>query len=80
MRILLVEDDGPGLPAAERARVLERFHRAPGGPGDGCGLGFSIVKEIADRHHGTITFHDGGSGLLVRIDLPLAADVRRAAQ
>jgi len=47
---LIVEDDGPGIPEAEMDKVIERFYRIPGSPGDGCGLGLAIVKEIADLH------------------------------
>jgi two-component system sensor histidine kinase TctE len=47
---LEVEDDGPGIPAAERDRVLERFYRVAGTPGTGSGLGLSIVREIAAAH------------------------------
>ena len=47
---LTVEDDGPGIPDTELERVFERFYRIPGSPGNGCGLGLSIVKEITDLH------------------------------
>lgn len=45
-----VEDDGPGIPQAERTRIFERFHRLPGSPAGGCGLGLAIVREIALLH------------------------------
>ena len=82
---LEVEDNGPGLAEPDRDLVLERFYRVPGGPSDGCGLGLPIVKEIAERHGGTVTLSHGqdGGGLLVRIDLPAAAaagDQRLAAE
>ncbi|MEQ1485947.1 sensor histidine kinase N-terminal domain-containing protein [Methyloglobulus sp.] len=48
--MLVVEDDGPGIPEAEKNKVLERFYRIPSSPGNGCGLGLAIVKEIADLH------------------------------
>ncbi|MDP3876500.1 MAG: sensor histidine kinase N-terminal domain-containing protein [Methylobacter sp.] len=48
--ILIVEDDGPGIPKLEMDRIFERFYRIPGSSGDGCGLGLAIVKEIADLH------------------------------
>jgi len=51
---LYVADDGPGIAPALRARVFERFFRAPGTPGDGCGLGLAIVQEIARRHAATL--------------------------
>lgn len=47
---LIVEDDGPGIPAAEQEKIFERFYRIPGSLGDGCGLGLAIVKEIAMLH------------------------------
>ena len=46
-----VEDDGPGIPRAERARVLERFYRVQGTLGEGNGLGLAIADEIARAHH-----------------------------
>jgi two-component system sensor histidine kinase TctE len=47
---LFVDDDGPGIAASERERVLEPFYRAPQSAGDGCGLGLAIASEIAARH------------------------------
>jgi two-component system sensor histidine kinase TctE len=47
---LIVDDDGPGIQPTEAGKVIERFYRIPGSPGDGCGLGLAIVKEIADLH------------------------------
>ncbi len=56
---LEVEDDGPGIPAQERERVLERFYRVPGTTGTGSGLGLAIVREIAAGHGATISITDG---------------------
>jgi two-component system sensor histidine kinase TctE len=56
---LEVEDDGPGIPAAERERVLERFYRVPGTSGTGSGLGLAIVREIAAGHGATIAINEG---------------------
>lgn len=50
-----VEDNGPGITAAERERVFEPFYRALGTNVDGSGLGLSIVREIAKRHGATVT-------------------------
>ena len=47
---LAVEDSGPGIPPAERQRVLDRFYRVPGAPGHGSGLGLAIVQAVARRH------------------------------
>jgi two-component system sensor histidine kinase TctE len=73
--VLTVEDNGPGIPEAERERVFERFHRVLGSGADGCGLGLSIVREIALSHGGdaTITGGANGAGTVARIVLPLAA-------
>ena len=57
---LYVEDDGPGIPPDQRERVFERFYRILGSGEDGCGLGLSIVREIAEHHHGTVSI-DGGA-------------------
>ncbi|TMG73979.1 MAG: HAMP domain-containing protein, partial [Betaproteobacteria bacterium] len=59
---LEVEDDGPGIPPAERDRVLERFYRVPGTPGTGSGLGLAIVREIASGHGATISITDAMAG------------------
>ena len=50
-RALVVEDSGPGIPAQERERVLQRFVRGPGAGGmaGGSGLGLAIVQAIAQR-------------------------------
>ena len=69
--VIEVEDNGPGLPESDRARVFERFWRASELPG-GCGLGLAIVAEIAQRHGGGASVHAvQPSGLLVRLTLPL---------
>lgn len=47
---LAVEDDGPGIPETETAKVFDRFYRIPGSRGEGCGLGLALVKEIAELH------------------------------
>lgn len=48
--VLSVEDSGPGIAPDERARVFDRFYRAPGAPGHGSGLGLAIVRAVADAH------------------------------
>jgi len=68
--VIVVDDNGPGIPAADRERVFERFVRATEG-GDGCGLGLAIVREIIERHQGTVTLGDAQPhGLRVTIRLP----------
>lgn len=48
--VLSVEDSGPGLAEADRGRLGERFFRMPGSPESGSGLGWSIVRRIAQVH------------------------------
>jgi two-component system sensor histidine kinase TctE len=69
---LTVRDNGPGIPAAERARVFERFYRVLGTEAEGSGLGLAIAREIAEGSGGTITLDAGADerGLLVTIVLP----------
>jgi two-component system sensor histidine kinase TctE len=70
-----VEDDGPGIPPAQRARVIERFYRGPGSGGDGCGLGLAIVDEIARAHRAALTIGSGldERGTRVRVTFPASA-------
>lgn len=67
--VLEVEDDGPGIPPAERAQVFERFYRVAGTPGTGSGLGLSIVREIAAAHRATLDISDGDQGKGCRVGL-----------
>lgn len=59
---LAVEDDGPGIPVTERTHVCERFYRMPGSPGSGCGLGLSIVAEVARLHVADLQITEGPGG------------------
>ncbi|TBU72054.1 histidine kinase [Pseudomonas daroniae] len=65
--ILEVEDDGPGIPEADRERVFERFYRRQV-QGLGAGLGLAIVGEICRAHRAAISLHQANpQGLLVRV-------------
>jgi len=68
---LEVEDDGPGVPEAERARVLERFYRVQGTQGEGNGLGLAIAQEIARVHHSQLELRPGAGGRGLRAGLAL---------
>lgn len=70
---VFVEDGGPGIPEAERERVLGRFYRIAGSKGDGCGLGLSIVDEVARIHRARLRIgaRDGG-GARVVLEFPRA--------
>jgi signal transduction histidine kinase len=51
---LVVDDAGPGVLEADRARVFDRFWRAPGAPAGGTGLGLAIARWIVEHHRGSI--------------------------
>lgn len=72
-----VEDDGPGIPPADRERVFDRFVRLDGSRDRGsgnAGLGLAIAREIALAHRGRITVADGASGgARMIVTLPAAA-------
>ena len=52
--VLAVEDDGPGIPDELRDKVFERFFRGSSDRGGSSGLGLSIVRAVAESHHGTV--------------------------
>jgi two-component system sensor histidine kinase TctE len=70
--ILEVIDDGPGIPAAERTRIFDRFHRLDKEATEGSGLGLAIVNEIAQRHGAAIEVDDApsGRGTRIRVSFP----------
>jgi signal transduction histidine kinase len=57
-----VEDDGPGIPRAERERVFERYVQLDQGEGRGHGLGLALARAIAGRHGLSIRIEDAGPG------------------
>ena len=69
---LAVEDNGPGIPEAEREHVFERFHRLQDNTGSGCGLGLAIVREIALLHGAEVGVEtvSGASGTRMVLTLP----------
>ena len=72
---LSVDDSGPGIPDADRGRVLDRFYRVPGTPSTGSGLGLAIVKAVADLHGAPLTLERSAhlGGLRVALRLPESA-------
>lgn len=68
-----VRDNGPGVPAADRQRVFERFARSQVTEEDeGFGLGLSIVSAIAEAHDGTVSVEDAvPHGARFVISLPI---------
>jgi signal transduction histidine kinase len=80
---LWVEDDGPGVPAQQAARVFDRFVKGPHRP-EGSGLGLSIVAAIADAHGGQARLapHRGRGArfeIVLPLAVPAAADPRALA-
>ena len=73
--VLRVVDRGPGIPAPERSRVLDRFYRGLGTGELGAGLGLAIAARIAALHGAALEFDDGpgGRGLAVTIRWPIAS-------
>jgi signal transduction histidine kinase len=68
---LRVADSGTGIPAADRARVLQRFtrlDRARTQPGNGLGL--ALVNAVTLQHHGRLSLDDHLPGLVVTVELP----------
>ena len=82
--VLVVADEGPGVPADEREAVLQRFVRLDRSRGTpGTGLGLALVKAAAEAHGGTVTLGPAlpggageGGGLAVRVDLAPASLTR----
>jgi len=68
--LLTVQDNGPGIPASEHARIGTRFHRldrsAPG-----HGLGLASVQAVVALHGGRLHFADAAPGLAAHLDLPV---------
>jgi two-component system OmpR family sensor kinase len=77
---ILVQDEGPGIPEADRPQLFERFYRLAaamemGVPG--TGLGLAIAKSVAEAHEGSVDIVDTpGWSTTFRVFLPL----RHAAQ
>ncbi len=64
---LEVQDQGPGIPAAEREDALRRFHRLEDESSPGSGLGLSIVARIAELHHARLALLEGANGRGLRV-------------
>jgi len=66
-----VSDTGPGIPAEDRPRVLDRFVRLEASRNSpGSGLGLSTVAAVAKLHGATLAFDDAAPGLIVRMMFP----------
>ena len=70
---LLVRDQGPGIPEAERARIFEPFYRVDKARtlGQGFGLGLALVKRICDAHGITLSVKNNADrGACFQLDFP----------
>ncbi|GEP06127.1 HAMP domain-containing sensor histidine kinase [Methylobacterium oxalidis] len=75
---ITVADRGPGIPEADRARVLDRFVRLEEArTRPGFGLGLSLVAAVVRLHQGTIALRDNDPGLAVVITLPVRSEGER---
>jgi two-component system, OmpR family, sensor kinase len=74
--MIIVEDDGPGIPADMRGRVFDRFVRS----GHGSGLGLAIVRAVAESHGGSVSLEQPprGHGTRLVVRLPLERDAVRS--
>lgn len=71
---LEIADSGPGIAAADHARVFERFYRGDSArQAPGSGLGLALVHAICSYHGATITLHENQPGLRVRLEFPPVA-------
>jgi signal transduction histidine kinase len=74
--VLRVEDDGPGIPADERERLLEPFARGAATTAPGTGLGLAIVAQQVALHDGDLRLGASGlGGLAVHVRLPATAAI-----
>lgn len=72
--VISVADDGPGIPEADRERVLDRFVRLDKSrTADGSGLGLALVDAVASFHDGKLDLCDAQPGLKVSLHLPLGS-------
>ncbi len=72
MAHILVADDGPGIPAADRDRLFEPFfttRRAAGG----TGLGLPIARSLLDACGGAIALQETAIGCAIRVSVPVAS-------
>ena len=77
--VLVVSDDGPGIPAEDAERAFGRFSRLDGARSrtgeegvEGAGLGLAIVRSTAEAHGGSVSLSDADPGLRAEVRLPLA--------
>ena len=67
----VIEDNGGGVAQDDLPKLFHRFYRAEHQNKNGAGIGLAIVKEIIQRHHGSITAENGKYGLKMTISMPM---------
>ena len=68
--VLVISDDGTGIPADRHIEALSRFSQAGGGPGSGLGL--PIASRVLENHDGLLEILESASGASIRLTIPLA--------
>jgi two-component system, OmpR family, sensor kinase len=73
--VVVVDDDGPGIPAEERENVFAPFYRLERSRNrdtGGVGLGLAVARTVAREHGGDVTLANiDGGGLRARLELPV---------
>lgn len=77
--LVQVDDDGPGIPPAERERVFERFYRQAGQAADGCGLGLAIVRALAEQQGAKVSLGETPAGVGLRAELRVLRTASRGS-
>ncbi len=76
--VLVVEDEGPGIPDELQQRIFERFVRGGRDGGRGSGLGLAIVRAVAESHGGTVSIEPaagrGGTRFVIRLPVGATAE------
>lgn len=70
--LLVVGDDGPGIPETFREQIFDRFFRVESSRSSpGNGLGLSLVRAIAELHGGTVSLRPDQAGAVFEVEIPL---------
>lgn len=77
-RIVRVSDEGPGIPAAEREKMLRPFVRGNTSASEGTGMGLAIVAQIMTAHNGSVALGEAANGGLV-VDLAFPKTAKDSA-
>ena len=80
--VLVVEDDGPGLPRDQAEQVFERFNRVDGSIASGSGLGLAIARELAELMGGSLELEvaSGRTTFTLRLAAPTDAESQHPAR